>query len=253
MHYAIGGLRAKKGDTAGAEDSYLDALRLQPRLSQVHRDLGVLLQKRGDLARAEKSYAKAVRLDPSESNQTESLKWLGVLKGHHGHVDEARAYLQRAVDVRVEAGLSPASLAMNLESLGEEGYLAALQEERLAFRSACEAAAAEGALSRGLASELRSALSRVRAYENSAEWVVSWHLECLSVFNLSGQDAAYGAVWFPSWRAVVASPQVQRALASDAEEAPYYYYYCCCYYYYYYYCYYCFLCYYYYYYYYYYY
>ena len=63
-HVNLAKLLTKKGDDAGAEHLYQEALRINPKHAVAHNNYGVLLKKKGDIAGAERHYQEALRIDP---------------------------------------------------------------------------------------------------------------------------------------------------------------------------------------------
>jgi tetratricopeptide (TPR) repeat protein len=73
------------GDRAGAEYSFREAVRLDPRLPWHHNNLAVILRRKGDLSGAEMSFRDALRLDPgyalARANLADLLLERGDLEG----------------------------------------------------------------------------------------------------------------------------------------------------------------------------
>ena len=64
----LGFFQEKRGDLAGAEESYLAVLRAEPGFATAFFSLGFLQEERGDLAGAEEIYLAAVRAEPGDAN-----------------------------------------------------------------------------------------------------------------------------------------------------------------------------------------
>merc|ERR1719362_511952 len=81
--------------------------------------------------------------------------------------------MKLGVAMRRSDGVSPVSMLMNLNTLGDKGYKSLLKTDAEVFGKVCAAKAKE----RHETKRLPAALREVRKLENSTKWVVDVRLE----------------------------------------------------------------------------
>jgi tetratricopeptide (TPR) repeat protein len=92
----LGNLLNARGDLAGAEAAFRQAIRLDPGFAFAHNNLGFLLRARGDLAGAEAAFRQALRLDPGYAP---AHNHLGLVLQQKGDMDGAVAAYKRALQI----------------------------------------------------------------------------------------------------------------------------------------------------------
>lgn len=127
----LGVMLEADGDSNAAEQTYLDALKVDPNCYSAHVNLGSLLRNRGDLTAAENCYRKALALQP---DQAEIHFNLGNVLQELGRKGSAEASFRRALDLQPEFAAAASNLAGLLFSERR------LQEAADLFRQARQAA-----------------------------------------------------------------------------------------------------------------
>jgi tetratricopeptide (TPR) repeat protein len=113
-HYGLGWL-LKKHDAARAVRHLTEAVRLDPTLMGVHRELGHALWYAGRYEEAEQAILKAVQSDPSD---TWAHAYLGHLLRRRGQLKDAREAFQTAIDLEPSFPSFRIPLAEVCEELG---------------------------------------------------------------------------------------------------------------------------------------
>ena len=129
VHFNIGHIRERRGDTAAAIAAYREAVRLAPAYSQAWNGLATCLRAGGQLAASIDAYREAARITPNVASAWSNL---GVALKAGGQFDEALASFTRALEC--DARYAPAH--NNLGNLyGARGdYVAAEASLRAALR-----------------------------------------------------------------------------------------------------------------------
>ena len=130
MHSSVWGTCCSdKGDLAGAEAAFREAIRLDPTLARAQLGLGVLLWHKQDLAGAEAAFREAIRLDPTVAN---TQLCLGLVLGDKQDLAGAEAAYREAIRIDPKYALAHTVLGLVLEEMGSlEG---AVTEYREALR-----------------------------------------------------------------------------------------------------------------------
>jgi Tfp pilus assembly protein PilF len=92
----LGMILFRKGDLDGAEEQFHLALRYDRWMADAHANLAAVADARGDLTGALREYDDAMRLAPRNAD---FLYGLATLLARHGHTDDARQTLQRALEI----------------------------------------------------------------------------------------------------------------------------------------------------------
>ena len=71
--YALGNQYARRGDNESARRTYLEALRLSPRMVQAENNLGVVLERLGRIEDAMAHYRRALEIDPQYADARNNL------------------------------------------------------------------------------------------------------------------------------------------------------------------------------------
>ena len=114
LHRAIGSLRARKGDAAGAAAAFRKALELDPDQPDVLYNLGTMELRAGRYDDAEKLLVRAAELDPENDK---ALSNLGSLSLARGRYEEARTRLDKALEMNPESPVAHFGLGQALEGL----------------------------------------------------------------------------------------------------------------------------------------
>ena len=147
----LGSSLAERGDRAGAERAFRQAINADPGWASAHYNLSLLLRKDGRLEEADREFWRSVEagvadremavvrlaLDTMERGDIERARavfaegrrrfpdsapiWLnsGVFLGEHGHLDEARTCLERAVELAPGNPAAHRNLAAALLAIGD--------------------------------------------------------------------------------------------------------------------------------------
>lgn len=203
-----------------AEESFRLALEIDPDLAPARHNLGVI---RGDrllqeekFAEAEENYRLAIAAEPSEEK---AIQWaserstLARLLVRRGAYMEAEAQWRVGADYLEKQGRFPVSQIINFKVIrGEEGWREVLAEEENLFRVICERGEERGIPG---SANLPAALKDLRALENSAEWVVAYQRERVSLFGTDVHSSGYGASWFQTWLEIVEDPGISSLFEDD--------------------------------------
>ncbi|GFO70466.1 O-GlcNAc transferase [Geomonas limicola] len=106
----------EQGDLAGAIESHLASLRINPQFATAHYNLGFALDTKGDLDGAMQEYRTVLRLNP---NHFEALNNLGYDLQQRGDLAGAIASFERASQLRPELPMPRISLGTALVNAGE--------------------------------------------------------------------------------------------------------------------------------------
>lgn len=101
VHYNLGVLRGRLGETGRAEDHYREAIRLDPEHARSRNNLGSLLETGGDPQAAEALFAEAARLDPELAVAQRNL---GGVRLRLGRARDALEPLRRARELAPDDG-----------------------------------------------------------------------------------------------------------------------------------------------------
>jgi hypothetical protein len=129
--YLDGNHRMAAGDLAAAEDSFMQALLLEPRHGAARANLGYLKERQGALAEAEFHYLQAIALMPDHAQLYQNL---GVLLLKTKRFGESEAAMRMAVELAPESPSAWSQLGVLLacvkrEQEAERCYLRALALE----------------------------------------------------------------------------------------------------------------------------
>ena len=127
----LGQIHALKGDRAGAERLFKQALATDPDAGFVHNNLGLLYASAGRAEAAGKSFERAVELDPRNAD---ALNNLGMFHFSAGRFDKAADFFSRAARERRGFATARKNLGMAKAMLGDhdEAVRALLDAHRLA-------------------------------------------------------------------------------------------------------------------------
>ncbi|GFO60731.1 O-GlcNAc transferase [Geomonas silvestris] len=106
----------EKGDLAGAIESHLASLRINPQFATAHYNLGVALDTKGDFAGAVREYQTVLRLNP---NHFEAFNNLGYDLQQLGALPEAILAFERACQLRPELTMPRIALGTALVGVGD--------------------------------------------------------------------------------------------------------------------------------------
>jgi len=114
-----------RGDPAGAERLFRQALAIAPASARAHRNLGIALQAKGEFSAAAAAHAEAIRLDPVLAHARYNLALACVAQDDF---DKAEKEFRAALRLRPEFPEAWVGLAEVLESKGcDQEALAALE------------------------------------------------------------------------------------------------------------------------------
>jgi tetratricopeptide (TPR) repeat protein len=99
------------------------ALRLNPKLPRIYTLTGMARDNTGDQAAAEPAFREALRIDP---NDFDANLYLGAILYKRRDVDEAKPYLDKALELKPDSSLARYELAMWKSTSGQ--YEAAAQD-----------------------------------------------------------------------------------------------------------------------------
>ncbi len=121
-HGSLGILLKRKGDLAGAEAEYREAIRLAPLApasGTAHYNLGNLLGGKNDLTGAEVEFRKAIRLAPLDPTSAEFYVSLGGVLFTKQDLVGAEAALRKAIQLDLKVARAHWFLGLVLESRGK--------------------------------------------------------------------------------------------------------------------------------------
>jgi tetratricopeptide (TPR) repeat protein len=133
-HAALGGVYLRKGDLANAEQSHLEAIKLDPKLASSYDDLGTIYNQQRKFEEAAKMTTRAMELNQAAAasagasggggavpsgNDAKSLYNQGVILWNQSKVPEARAFFERAVKLDPSYGNAQYQLGLALYSEGK--------------------------------------------------------------------------------------------------------------------------------------
>ena len=125
----LGWKRSQEGRAEEAVAEYLEALRLDPTLPEVHHNLGMVLAEQGHVPEAIARYREAVRLNPLYADAHSDL---GIALFQQGSHDEAIGHFREALRINPAHGDACYNLAVALTHLGRNAE--AIAEYRRALR-----------------------------------------------------------------------------------------------------------------------
>jgi tetratricopeptide (TPR) repeat protein len=118
----------KKGDIAGAQARYHEAIRLDPRYAEAHYNQAILLAERGDLNEAISEYKKTIDLD---RNYAEAHFNLALLLRRKGDKDGEISEYERAIAAAPNYANAHFNLANGLVERGDNNGAIAHYEQFL--------------------------------------------------------------------------------------------------------------------------
>jgi tetratricopeptide (TPR) repeat protein len=96
-HYRMGMLRKQRGDFAGAEREFQEAIQANTELAPAYNELGLISLAAGDYAKSFDFFANAARVDPTYSAAYYNMAGIRMNTGdYRGAVELYRMYLARA-------------------------------------------------------------------------------------------------------------------------------------------------------------
>jgi hypothetical protein len=98
-HALLGAEYLGREEYDAATEHLLEALRIEPRLPQVHYNIGIMHIQRNEWAEAEARFRKMLKYKP---NSSEAHNNLGILLEQQGRLDQAIAHYRKAVEIMPE-------------------------------------------------------------------------------------------------------------------------------------------------------
>ncbi len=125
-HNNLGLVLHDKGDLQGAIAEHKEALHLDPKFAWAHNNLGWALQDKGDKAGAEAAFREAIRLDPKLVLAHINL---GVVLRDQGDKTGAEAVFREAIRIDPQSALAHTHLGWMLQQKGDlDGAIVAFKE-----------------------------------------------------------------------------------------------------------------------------